>query len=94
MTVSILRPKSFIGPERLGVFSLLYGWASEGRNFPVIGKGENRYQLLDVEDLCEAIFLCMTLDAEIVNDVFRITSYNVCYTKLLRFFRKRRVVRE
>ncbi len=72
MTVSILRPKSFIGPERLGVFSLLYGWASEGRNFPVIGKGENRYQLLDVEDLCEAIFLCMTLDAEIVNDVFNI----------------------
>jgi nucleoside-diphosphate-sugar epimerase len=27
MTVSILRPKSFIGPERLGVFALLFDWA-------------------------------------------------------------------
>lgn len=68
----ILRPKSFIGPERLGVFALLYDWAWSGRNFPMIGDGKNRYQLLDVEDLCEAIHLCMTLDAGAVNDTFNI----------------------
>lgn len=68
----ILRPKSFIGPERLGVFALLYDWAWSGKNFPMIGNGKNRYQLLDVEDLCEAIHLCMTLDASIVNDTFNI----------------------
>ena len=72
MVVPILRPKSFIGPERLGVFHLLYDWAKDGKNFPMIGSGKNRYQLLDVEDLCEAIYLTATLDAAIVNDTFNI----------------------
>jgi nucleoside-diphosphate-sugar epimerase len=72
MTVTILRPKSFVGPERLGVFALFYDWASEGRNFPMIGSGQNRYQLLDVEDLCEAITLCLTLPKDTVNDTFNI----------------------
>lgn len=72
MCIPILRPKSFIGPERLGVFDLLYDWALDGRGFPMIGNGKNRYQLLDVEDLCEAIYLCATLDEKIVNDTFNI----------------------
>lgn len=70
--VPIIRPKSFIGPERLGVFSLLYDWALDGHNFPMLGMGHNRYQLLDVEDLCEAIWLTLTLPAEKVNDTFNI----------------------
>lgn len=41
--VPLLRPKSFVGPERLGVFELLYDWAYEGRNFPVLGSGDNLY---------------------------------------------------
>ena len=72
MVVPIIRPKSFIGPERLGVFALLYDWALDKRNFPMIGSGRNRYQLLDVEDLCEAIFLCMTLPDDVVNDTFNV----------------------
>lgn len=72
MCVSIIRPKSFVGPERLGVFDLLYDWANDGRGFPMIGDGKNRYQLLDVEDLCDAIYLCATLDVEKVNDTFNI----------------------
>lgn len=71
-TVTILRPKSFVGPERLGVFALLYDWAKDGHNFPMIGSGRNRYQLLDVEDLCEAIHLSATLDETTVNDTFNI----------------------
>mgnify|MGYP005848456315 CR=1 FL=1 len=72
MCIPIIRPKSFIGPERLGVFSILYEWAFEGRNFPVIGDGKAKYQLLDVEDLCDAIYLCMILDKSKVNDTFNI----------------------
>lgn len=72
MCVPIIRPKSFIGPERLGVFDLLFDWAKDGRGFPMIGNGKNRYQLLDVEDLCEAIYLCCTLEKEKVNDIFNI----------------------
>ena len=70
--VPILRPKSFVGPERLGVFAIFYEWAAEGRHFPMIGSGKNRYQLLDVEDLCQAIHLCTTLDEAVVNSTFNI----------------------
>jgi nucleoside-diphosphate-sugar epimerase len=72
MCVPIIRPKSFIGPERLGVFALFYDWAQDGRGFPMIGSGKNRYQLLDVEDLCQAIVICMTGDRATVNDTFNI----------------------
>ena len=70
--VPVLRPKSFVGPERLGVFELLYDWAYDGRNFPVLGSGNNLYQLLDVEDLCEAIYLCATLNRKSVNATFNV----------------------
>jgi nucleoside-diphosphate-sugar epimerase len=72
MCVPIIRPKSFIGPERLGVFAMLYDWASNGHGFPVLGDGKNPYQYLDVEDLCQAIYLCCTLDEKIVNDTFNV----------------------
>ncbi len=51
----IVRPKTFIGPERLGVFEILFDWIREGRRIYVLGDGSNRYQLLAVEDLVEAI---------------------------------------
>ena len=72
LCVPIVRPKSFIGPERLGVFALLYDWAKDGHNFPILGNGKNAYQLLDVEDLCDAIYLCLTADAAVANDTFNI----------------------
>lgn len=72
LCVPIVRPKSFIGPERLGVFALFYDWARTGHGFPMIGNGKNRYQLLDVEDLCDAIWKMLTLESERVNDIFNI----------------------
>jgi nucleoside-diphosphate-sugar epimerase len=72
MCVPIIRPKSFIGPERLGVFALLYDWASGGHGFPMIGRGDNRYQFLDVEDLCDAIYLTATADPARASDTFNI----------------------
>ena len=72
MCVPILRPKSFIGKERLGVFALLYDWAYTGHGFPMIGSGDNRYQLMDVEDFCDAIWLSLTASREKANDTFNI----------------------
>ena len=54
---TIVRPKTFIGPERLGVFEILFDWIRDGRRIYVLGTGENRYQLLAVEDLVDAIVL-------------------------------------
>ncbi len=72
LIVPILRPKSFIGPERLGIFALFYDWAQDGKNFPLPGRGNNRYQLLDVADLCEAIYLAAKTDREEANHTYNI----------------------
>jgi len=52
---TIIRPKTFVGPERLGVFEILFDWIREGRRIYILGRGHNRYQLLAVEDLVDAI---------------------------------------
>jgi nucleoside-diphosphate-sugar epimerase len=55
LDVVIIRPKTFIGPERLGVFEILFDWIREGRRIPILGDGGNLYQLLAVEDLVDAV---------------------------------------
>ncbi len=72
LCIPILRPKSFIGEERLGVFAIYFDWVINGKSVPIVGNGKNRYQLLDVQDLCEACYLVSTLSKENVNDVFNI----------------------
>jgi nucleoside-diphosphate-sugar epimerase len=54
----IVRPKTFVGPERLGVFEILFDWIREGRRVPILGDGGNRYQLLAVEDLVDCVVRC------------------------------------
>lgn len=72
LCVPILRPRSFIGPGRLGTFSILFQWAKDRKHFPMVGKGANRYQLLDVEDLCQAVFLAATAEEDNANHTFNI----------------------
>ncbi|MGA7761905.1 MAG: NAD-dependent epimerase/dehydratase family protein [Candidatus Binataceae bacterium] len=52
-----IRPKSFIGTGRLGIFQILFDWIESGKKIPVLGNGENRFQLLEVRDLVEALYL-------------------------------------
>ncbi|MCH7878382.1 MAG: NAD(P)-dependent oxidoreductase [candidate division Zixibacteria bacterium] len=72
LCVPVIRPKTFIGTARLGVFQILYDWVDSGKRIPIIGKGLNKYQLLEVTDLIEAICLAATLDPELANDVFNV----------------------
>ena len=37
MHVCIIRPKTFLGPERLGVFQILFDWVRRGKKIYVIG---------------------------------------------------------
>lgn len=76
LCTTVLRPKTFVGPERLGVFELLYDWAYTGHHFPVLGSGDNLYQLLDVEDLCQAIELAATAAPERACDVFNVAAHD------------------
>jgi nucleoside-diphosphate-sugar epimerase len=62
LEVVVLRPKTFVGPERLGVFEILFDWIREGRRIPILGDGSNRYQLLAVEDLVAATLSAASAD--------------------------------
>ncbi|MGJ3262828.1 MAG: NAD-dependent epimerase/dehydratase family protein [Salinarimonas sp.] len=74
MCVPILRPKTFLGPRRLGIFAMLFEWADEGHHFPLIGGGRFRSQMLDVEDLVDATVAAMTLPDAMVNDAFNVAA--------------------
>jgi nucleoside-diphosphate-sugar epimerase len=68
---TIIRPKTFIGPERLGVFEILFDWIREGRRIYILGQGHNRYQLLAVEDLVDAVVRAAT-DSRAAGETFNI----------------------
>ncbi len=68
----IVRPKTFLGPGRMGLFSMLFEWAEEGRNFPVIGRGDVRIQMLALSDLVHAVTMVLDAPDAIANDTFNI----------------------
>lgn len=74
MAICVIRPKTFIGTNRLGVFQILYDWVESGVKIPIFGKGNNKYQLLDVRDLVDAIYLGATVATAKANDTFNVGS--------------------
>lgn len=72
LCVPILRPKTFAGPMRLGVFQILCDWVKDGKSIPIIGSGNNKYQLLHVDDLVEAIYLISTVPKNKANSTFNV----------------------
>ena len=72
--ISILRLTDCVGPEPGDTLRKLYDFARVGRHFPVLGRGCDAYQLLDIEDVCEAICLCLSMRGDLVNDIFNLGS--------------------
>lgn len=72
MCVSILRPKTFIGPGRMGIFAMIFEWAEEGHNFPVLGSGNALIQMLAIEDLVPAIAGVLSAPEDIANDTYNL----------------------
>jgi nucleoside-diphosphate-sugar epimerase len=70
LEVTIIRPKTFLGPERLGVFSLWFEAIYTGHRVFILGNGKNKYQLLAVTDVADAIYKAIT--SSIANEVFNI----------------------
>ncbi|MBI5044907.1 MAG: NAD(P)-dependent oxidoreductase [Candidatus Levybacteria bacterium] len=70
LDINIIRPKTFLGPERLGVFSLWFEAIYTGRRVFVLGKGNNKYQLLAVSDVADAIYKALISD--VTNEIFNI----------------------
>jgi nucleoside-diphosphate-sugar epimerase len=57
LDITIVRPRTILGHGRLGIFQILFEWVREGRNIPVLGKGDNLYQFIHADDLAEACIL-------------------------------------
>lgn len=70
LSVNILRPKTFLGPERLGVFQLWFEAISSGKRVFILGDGNNPYQLLAVSDLVDAIIKALQSKTE--GEIFNI----------------------
>jgi nucleoside-diphosphate-sugar epimerase len=54
LDVSIVRPRTILGHGRLGIFQILFEWVRTGRPVYLLGRGDNRYQLVHADDLAEA----------------------------------------
>ena len=55
--ITILRPRMIMGEGRLGVIEKLFKAISLDRPIPLIGKGQNYYQMVSVDDCSNAIIL-------------------------------------
>ncbi|MGW3149531.1 NAD-dependent epimerase/dehydratase family protein [Streptomyces sp. NPDC001177] len=70
--VTILRPKTFLGKGRMGIFAMLFDWADAGHNFPLLGGGRVRNQMLSTQDLTDAVVLALHADEDVANDTYNI----------------------
>ncbi|AVT29098.1 epimerase [Plantactinospora sp. BC1] len=74
LPVAILRPKTFLGPGRMGLFAMLFEWAEEGRNFPVLGRGDVRIQMFAVDDLVDAVLTVLAAPDEVASDTYNLAA--------------------
>jgi nucleoside-diphosphate-sugar epimerase len=54
LDVTIIRPRTIMGPGRLSIMQIIFEWVRQGRNLPVLGKGDNLYQFVHADDLADA----------------------------------------
>ncbi len=68
LSINIIRPKTFLGTERLGVFQLWFEAIYQGKGVFLLGNGNNRYQLLAVTDI--AALIQKALESNVENEIF------------------------
>ena len=54
LDVTVVRPRTVLGHGRLGVIALLFEFVADGAPVFVLGRGDNRYQLVHANDLADA----------------------------------------
>ena len=70
--VTVFRPRLIMGPGRLGVFVKLFRLIAANLPVPLIGRGDNHYQMVSVEDCARAVLLAAR--AGVPNDIFNLGS--------------------
>ncbi len=69
LDISIVRPRTVVGPGRLGIFSILFDWIRAGKTLYIIGPGTNRIQFVEVSELADA---CIRMTERTSNEIFHI----------------------
>jgi nucleoside-diphosphate-sugar epimerase len=59
MRLIVIRPRTILGPGRLGIFQILFDWIRAGANAYVIGSGRIPFQFVHARDLMDAYMLAM-----------------------------------
>ncbi len=54
LPATIIRPRTIIGCHRGGSFHILFDWIMGGKRVYIIGKGDNRFQMISASDLSNA----------------------------------------
>jgi nucleoside-diphosphate-sugar epimerase len=57
LDITMIRPRTLVGSGRLGILQLLFDWISLGKNFYILGAGDNQFQLLSAHDCAQACLL-------------------------------------
>lgn len=60
LPVAVVRPKTFVGPDRVGAFAIVFELVRRGSAVVIPGNGHNRYQLLDIRDFATGVELLVT----------------------------------
>jgi nucleoside-diphosphate-sugar epimerase len=63
----ILRPRTILGPSRLGIFATLFDWVEKGINIPVFGKSGYGLQFIGVDDMVDAMIITQRKGVGIYN---------------------------
>ncbi len=53
---------------------MLFDWAEDGRNFPVLGRGDVRIQMFAVDDLVDAVLATLAAPAAVANDTYNLAA--------------------
>lgn len=62
LNIVIIRPRTVIGPGRLGIFHILFDWIKSGKRIYILGDGSNRFQFVHCVDLINASVKAMYSD--------------------------------
>lgn len=81
--IKIIRPRTIMGGDRLGIFSMLFWWIKNNQPIPVLNDGNNLYQFIDIKDLVEVIYKCslknISGDFNIGSEKFNSIRDNISY---------------
>jgi nucleoside-diphosphate-sugar epimerase len=66
MLIKIVRPRTILGAGRMGIFSLLDRWISEGSDIYILGNGSGPYQFVHSQDLAEGIVRSVSIESDCI----------------------------